>query len=281
MNREEIAREMLVMARELMAAPSFNPGDYIMQPHHESPIYGRVIEEQKNGGYKAVLIGGWSGRRPAIKSTKGAHPDFQLIKESEVPAKFKAGIAKKFPRVAASKMKVNDLVEIIGGNPKFKGQKAEITGIVGSVAPYQFTVVLKNGKKLVYRGDELKLVRSQMRRKFSGRGVDNTHILRDLRMSVDDAMDLMYREPEDIIDHADTMAKELRHVEDLLNDWARGGVSMRELRELKMDIANLKDYGEEAEADEWVDEDEVRDRVKEIQKSFKKLEREMQSMRAI
>lgn len=101
MNREEMARGLLAVARELAAAQSFNPGDYIMQPHSDSPIYGRVIEELKNGGYKAVLVGGWS-QKPAIKSTKGAYPDFELIKESDVPDKFRKGIARKFPRIASS-----------------------------------------------------------------------------------------------------------------------------------------------------------------------------------
>jgi len=53
------------------------------------------VAEQKGGGYKVVAVGGWS-RGPVIKSTKGWHPEPRLVKESDVPEKFKKAIAKKY-----------------------------------------------------------------------------------------------------------------------------------------------------------------------------------------
>lgn len=95
MNRQQLASELLKAAHDLYAA-EFEPGDYIYQHHKDEPVYARVIEQQKNGGYKVVMVGGLGGTRPSVKSTKGWYPAPKRIKESEVPDKFKKAIAKKY-----------------------------------------------------------------------------------------------------------------------------------------------------------------------------------------
>jgi len=87
-----------------VASQNFQPGDYIYQHHKDEPIYARVISKQKNGGYKAVTVGGWSGTRPAIKSTNNWFPEPTMIKESEVPEKFKKAIAKKYRGASAERV---------------------------------------------------------------------------------------------------------------------------------------------------------------------------------
>jgi hypothetical protein len=78
------------------ASQNFKPGDYIYQQLVEdNSIYARVISELKNGAYKVVAIGGWS-RGAVIKSTKGWYPQPKLIKESDVPDKYRKAIAKKY-----------------------------------------------------------------------------------------------------------------------------------------------------------------------------------------
>ena len=96
-SKEGAARELVEVAKLLTSAQDFEHGDYIYQYHKEEPSYARVIEKQKNGGYKVVTVGGWSGTRPAIKSTKGWHPQPTLIDKSKIPPKFLKAIAKKFP----------------------------------------------------------------------------------------------------------------------------------------------------------------------------------------
>jgi hypothetical protein len=68
--------------------------------------------------------------------------------------------------VAADKLRVNDLVKIVGGNRKYRGKSAEIKTIVSERPPFHWRVVLEDGTESVFRGDELKLISHQLRRKF-------------------------------------------------------------------------------------------------------------------
>lgn len=123
MNRQQLASELLKAAHDLYAA-EFEPGDYIYQHHKDEPVYARVIERQKNGGYKVVMVGGLGGTRPSIKSTKGWYPAPKRIKESEVPDKFKKAIAKKYKGASVSKAVAR---ELLGAARILMGQEKRIT----------------------------------------------------------------------------------------------------------------------------------------------------------
>jgi len=96
-------RSQLVYELPKSAASDFEAGDYIYQPHKDEPIYARVVGPNKGGGYKVVMAGGWHGNKAVIKSTKGWHPNPEAIRESEIPAKIKAAIDRKYKRAGTAR----------------------------------------------------------------------------------------------------------------------------------------------------------------------------------
>jgi hypothetical protein len=74
---------------------SFKPGDWLIQPHRDEPVYAIITDKLVNGGYKVVSAGGWSGTKAKTESTKNWYPVPQLINKKDIPSKFIKAIEKK------------------------------------------------------------------------------------------------------------------------------------------------------------------------------------------
>lgn len=76
----------------------FNVGDWVIQKKSDYNIYGLLVAQLKNGGFKAI-VGNDSDTKyivPATKSTKNWYPQPIKVSEKDVPDKlFKKILDKK------------------------------------------------------------------------------------------------------------------------------------------------------------------------------------------
>jgi hypothetical protein len=85
----EIQEAVVELYSESYMEDHLKVGDWIMQKQRSDydNSYGIVVDVLKNGGYKALVVGGWSSK-PALKSTKGWDPKPVKISKGDIPSKW-------------------------------------------------------------------------------------------------------------------------------------------------------------------------------------------------
>jgi hypothetical protein len=111
------------------------------------------------------------------------------------------------------------------------------------------------------------------------KGVDNTHILKELENEIKEAKKKKY-----YFDRMDAeylyygIKEQIERVEGLVNSWASGGGYL--FNDFNGYLSELEDIVNESDED-YTDEDRILEIIKEMEKSYKKLHKEMKNMKAM